>query len=185
MYKLLMKLLIIGMAFYLSITLSKHSSSITEAITYVNNNMVLMALILLAYSLLLAIPYIPSAEIAFCLLLVLGIESAYVVYLSTIFGLFLPYCFGRYWSEKHDTQIEGVIAGSRFLKRVNTMSPILSLILLLNMPGNTILGGGGGIAAVYGSFKIISPLEYLLSISIAALPIFLVSHLSTILTIFF
>lgn len=185
MCKLFIKLLVVGIAIYLSTTLSKYSSSITEAISYVNNDITLLALILFTYSLLLAIPYIPSAEIAFCLLLVLGSESAYVVYLSTILGLLLPYFFGRYWSEKHNTKIEGVIAGSRFLKRVNTMSPVLSLILLLNMPGNTILGGGGGIAAVYGSFRIISPLEYLLSISIAALPIFLVSYLSTTLTTFF
>lgn len=47
----------------------------------------------------------------------------------------------------------------------------LALIAVLNMPGNALIGGGGGIALVAGMSGMFRPDRYLLAVAIAALPI--------------
>ena len=45
------------------------------------------------------------------------------------------------------------------------------LALLINLPGNTILGGGGGILLVAGVSRLFSPVATLLTIALAVAPV--------------
>ena len=47
----------------------------------------------------------------------------------------------------------------------------LALALAINMPGNIVLGGGGGIAMMAGLSRMFDPLPFLLTVLIAVLPI--------------
>jgi len=47
----------------------------------------------------------------------------------------------------------------------------LSLALLINTPGNTVLGGGGGIAMAFGIDRTLSGRVFLMVISLATLPL--------------
>jgi len=52
----------------------------------------------------------------------------------------------------------------------------LSLALLINTPGNTVLGGGGGIAMAFGMDRHLSGRVFLMVISLAALPLLLMVY---------
>ena len=43
--------------------------------------------------------------------------------------------------------------------------------LALNLPGNTLVGGGGGIAMVAGLSGLVSPLGFLVTVAVAVAPI--------------
>jgi hypothetical protein len=47
----------------------------------------------------------------------------------------------------------------------------LTLAVLLNLPGNIIIGGGGGIALIAGMTRLYSPPTYLTTIAIAVAPV--------------
>jgi hypothetical protein len=47
----------------------------------------------------------------------------------------------------------------------------LALALAVNMPGNVILGGGGGIAMMAGLSRLFDPLPFLLTVLLAVLPV--------------
>ncbi|NRF62046.1 hypothetical protein [Vibrio coralliilyticus] len=181
MFNLTIKVSIIGIAFYLSYLLSSYSYAAAEVIQNLHSTPQLLLVLLFMYSILLALPYVPSAEIALCILLVLGSQSALIVYMFTILGLSIPYFAGRYFRIKKSIQVDHFIAGSNVLKWASSMSPMLSLSLLLNMPGNSVVGGGGGIGIVYGSSNLLPPLKYILGVSMAALPVFAIGQISTLL----
>ena len=178
MINLLVKILLIGIAITLTIALNDFSPILREEILYIKNDIKLLSMVLIFYVFLLAIPYFPSVEFALVLLLILGFESSFLIYISTVLGLILPFFVGRFFSDKYCRKVENIFAGFNFLKRVNKVSPVLSLIIFLNMPGNIVLGGGGGIGIMYGTLKIITPIKYFVGVSIAALPIFIVGYMS-------
>ncbi len=149
------------------------------------------------YTILMAIPFVPSAEIGFAALMILGPRIAIFVYLTTLIALSLSFVVGRFIPEKilinffHDlhlhklsnllAEFEGLDSQQR-LKMMLTRSPkrfvpyllkyrYLALLLAVNMPGNVVIGGGGGIALMAGLSRLFSPSRYFLTIAIAVLPI--------------
>ncbi len=119
----------------------------------------------LLYALLLAIPFIPSVEIGLLIMMVFGKAGAISAYLATVIGLNLAYAIGRALSHRIDgtadrpghSCLPGGIASRvrQFMDRLPQGSPIIALMLLLNLPANTLLGGGGGIALVYGATRML------------------------------
>lgn len=112
------------------------------------------------YAVLLAVPFVPSVEIGLLIMVVFGEVGAISAYLATVIGLNLAYGIGRALSHRIDHAAErpylpGGIACrvTRFIGDLPQGSPIIALALLLNMPANTVLGGGGGIALVYGATR--------------------------------
>ncbi len=152
-----------------------------------------------------ATPFVPGAEIGFGLLLVFGASLAPLVYACMVLALIIAYCAGRFvpayalakifanvgFTRAHDLVLKTaqLDADARLdLLTTNAphhLVPVLlrfrypALVVLLNLPGNSILGGAGGIAFSAGMSGIYHLPAYLLSVMIAAAPvplIFLLMH---------
>jgi len=153
--------------------------------------------ILLIYIALTAIPFVPGTEIGLALLMVFGAQVAGIVYLSTFSALVLAFAVGRLvpdqrlaaWLLRHDfTRTAGLIETFYGLSPVErdhyltqnaprrlvpwlTRHRAITLIVLINLPGNTLLGGGGGIALVTGLSKLMPVKQFLISVAIAVAPV--------------
>jgi len=144
-----------------------------------------------------AIPFVPGAEIGLGLLMALGAKGALLVYVGMIAALCIAFCAGRFVPPAWIAGAFGALGLARARDLVLTSSDLtygertrflethaparlvpfllrhrhVALGLLLNMPGNVILGGGGGIAFAAGASRLFSPGAFLLTILIAVAPI--------------
>jgi hypothetical protein len=152
---------------------------------------------MIAYTILMAVPFVPGAEIGLAVLMVLGSNIVIFVYLSTIVALSLSFVIGRFIPQKiligffHDihlhktSQMLREMEGLNSRQRLNLMlnhSPrrimpfllkyrYIALLLAINLPGNVVIGGGGGIAMMAGLSRLFSPGLYILTVAIAVMPI--------------
>ena len=146
---------------------------------------------LIAFVLAAAIPFVPGAEIGLALLMILRSDAALEVYFAMLIALLLAFTTGRllpariviglraraesHWrlfrlrasSARRWTSLAVARRAFNFL----AMNRHLTLGVILNMPGNSILGGGGGIALLAGASRQYSYLGFGMTISIAVLPI--------------
>jgi hypothetical protein len=152
---------------------------------------------MITYTILMAIPFVPGAEIGLGVMMILGPKIAPLVYLCALVSLFLSFMVGRLIPNKslikflHDlhlrkasfffTELEGLDSQQRFDLLIER-SPkkfvpfllkyrYLALLVVINMPGNIVLGGGGGIAMSAGMSRLFTPSLFLLTIAIAVAPI--------------
>ncbi|WP_186827002.1 hypothetical protein [Shimia ponticola] len=114
---------------------------------------------LVIYAVLLALPFVPGVEIGLALLMLFGASFALPVYVATITGLTLAYGVGRTLRRLKPTagleaalQPNGGLSG---LGHATWLGPLLrfrwvAIALLINFPGNTLIGGGGGVAMASG-----------------------------------
>jgi len=128
------------------------------------------------YYVCLVTPFLPGVELGLSLMMLFGWQGVVAVYLTTQLGLNSAYWLGRLW--RHPWQ-DRLIAGVRSDKLPRPLAwgtdkirvhPAPALILLLNLPGNVILGGGGGLSMLYGLLKLLSPVQFLLASLVAASP---------------
>jgi hypothetical protein len=144
-----------------------------------------------------ALPFVPGAEIGFGLILVFGKKIALLVYLSMVAALTLAYLIGllvpprltssvfRFFglNRAHDL-VQGLakLDPSAKLDFLLNNAPrrfvpfllrhrYLALIILFNLPGNSLIGGGGGIAFSAGLSGLFSFPRYLTAVSIAIAPV--------------
>jgi len=149
------------------------------------------------YCILLAVPFVPGAEIGIGLMVMLGPRIALLVYLCTVAGLSLAFLFGRLIplsvlaNFSQDVKLERT---SRLLREIEPMSkqqrlallvnrapkrfvPLLlryrylALAVALNIPGNYLIGGGGGIGLFAGVSRLYSVSGYLLTIALSVAPV--------------
>lgn len=157
----------------------------------------LLSLLLLSYVLLMATPFAPGIEIGISLLILRGAEIAPFVYLATVTGLVLAFLAGRYmpyaWLHAifYDLRL---MSACRLLEntapldqeqRLNLLrerlpgwlGPVtgggryLMLAVLLNLPGNFVIGGGGGLAFLAGFSRLYGSTATLLTMAAAVLPV--------------
>ncbi|MEM6390479.1 MAG: hypothetical protein AAF825_11620 [Pseudomonadota bacterium] len=153
--------------------------------------------ILAIYAALIAVPFVPGIEIGLSLLMLRGPEMAPAVYVATLCGLSLAYGMGRLlpltllrqtFSDLH------LRSACRLIDRIAPLGPkerlvvvrgalprwlgdalvryrYLSLAALLNVPGNALLGGGGGISLVAGVSGVFSTWATLLTLALAVAPV--------------
>lgn len=155
---------------------------------------VLIAVIL--YIGLMATPFLPGIEIGLVLMTMLGPKGVLVTYICTLVALTISFGLGRlipthllasllrwlhltraaallksfdatptekrleFLAEKAPTQTIPALLKRRYLV----------LALLLNLPGNALIGGGGGIALMAGMSRLYSFPMYFFLISVAILP---------------
>ncbi|MBC7141927.1 MAG: hypothetical protein H5U18_07180 [Rhodobacteraceae bacterium] len=157
----------------------------------------LLALLLVAYALLIALPFVPGAELGITLMMVEGPAIAPFIWAATLGGLALAYGVGsllpypalrRFLSDLGLRRAAGMIDALQPLDRAERLeflrarlprwlSPLahsqryLLLALLINLPGNSLLGGGGGILLVAGVSRLFSPVATLSTISVAVAPV--------------
>ena len=153
--------------------------------------------VLIAYIVLTAIPFVPGTEIGVALLMVFGARIALIVYLATMAALTLSFLLGRLvpehrladWLERHGfARAAALIAAydrlgpqgrdryltqtaPRWLKPWLVDHRMITLVVLINLPGNTLLGGGGGIALVTGLSKLMPVPQFLVCIALAVAPV--------------
>lgn len=163
----------------------------------------LIVLGLLSYVLLTALPFVPGAEIGMTLLTVFGAQMAPFIYLATILSLLLAYSAGRLVPLERAARLLRslrLVRVAEFLERLcavpvarrpqflidETGHPALwrlaqvryvALALLINLPGNVVLGGGGGLAFAAGLSDVFTAPKFLLTVSIAVLPVPLAVYL--------
>ena len=152
---------------------------------------------MLVFVLASATPFVPGAEIGFALLLVLGARVALLVYAGMVAALLLAYVVGRLVP----TAVIGAALAACGLRRaqllVLKLAPLdanarlallleraprrivpfllrhryTGLVVLLNLPGNSVGGGGGGIALCAGMSGLFSLPGFLAAILLAAAPV--------------
>ncbi len=152
---------------------------------------------ILAYALVIAIPFVPGIEIAIALMVMEGPIMAPFVWIATNLGLGLAFVVGRRVSLDW---LQGVFRDLRMtracamLHRIQTEPPATRLAALsdrlprwlaplatryryamlalsLNVPGNVALGGGGGIMLAAGVSRLFTPGWTALSAGLATAPV--------------
>ncbi len=157
----------------------------------------LVAALLLTYSLLLALPFVPGVEIGIALLMTHGAKAAPFVYLATCLGLMLAFAAGRRLSpaslravfrDLHMRracdlidEIEPLDPPARLARLCANLPEWLGkrltrwrypvVALLLNLPGNALIGGGGGIMLITGISGLFAPRQAALTVALAVAPV--------------
>lgn len=156
-----------------------------------------LVIILLLYAALIAIPFVPGIEIGISLLMLKGAAIAPMVYGATVLGLAIAFTLGRVipyrWIRDTLADLRMARAAALF-ERLEPVSqeerlailmerlphwarPVfgggryLLLAALLNIPGNAVIGGGGGIAVIAGFSRLYRPLMSFAVIALAVLPV--------------
>lgn len=151
----------------------------------------------LLYVLLMATPFMPGIEVGLVLMLMLGSKGALLVYLCTLVALSISFVVGRKlpsqlvcrfldWLHLRRAaalvrQLEPLSQQQR-LELLNAKAPAriapfllqhryLTIAAALNLPGNALIGGGGGIALVVGMSKIIPFHSYVALVAVAVAPV--------------
>ena len=150
-----------------------------------------------SYALLIAIPFVPGVEVGFAILAMLGPPIVFLVYVSTLVGLTISYTVGRLIPLHMLIRGLDLMRFQRTSQLVNMLEPMtqderlaflvskspsrlipfllrhryIALIVAINLPGNFLIGGGGGISLVAGVSKLFSAPGFFASIAIAVAPV--------------
>jgi len=156
----------------------------------------LLATVLL-FAVASAIPFVPGAEIGLGLMLMFGSRMALLVYLAMTSALLFAFMIGRLvpisaiaasfkllgFSRAHGLVTElGQVAPEAWPERLAQIAPgrftgflighrYLALALLFNLPGNSLAGGGGGLALTAGISRLFRWPAYLLTVLLAVAPV--------------
>ncbi len=170
----------------------------------------LVLIMLLAYALLLAIPFIPGLEIGIFVMMLDGGALAPFAYLAALVGLSISFYVGRAIGRpvRDEALLERVLGLFRRLRlqragellvKVIPLSPAerlnflyerlpswispriltaryLLLAVLLNVPGNTVLGGGGGLALLAGISGTFGPIAGFVALALGLAPLPLIIY---------
>ncbi|NKB27883.1 MAG: hypothetical protein GKR99_10140 [Rhodobacteraceae bacterium] len=151
----------------------------------------------IAFVVLAAIPFVPGAEIGFALLLLFGGQIAPLVYLGMVGALILSFVIARLvpthilarllvWlgltkaanfvtdlgdiQPDHRVRKLSMIMPSNLGRRLISQRYLL-LAVALNTPGNSLLGGGGGLACIAGASRLIPFWPYVAVVFCAVAPV--------------
>jgi len=147
-----------------------------------------------------ATPFVPGAEIGLGLMMLLGTKVLLLVYGCMITALVISYLIGRFVPATATAaafRFFGLVKASQLALDMAPLTPkerkdfllerapklilphllkhrFLALFVILNVPGNTVIGGGGGIAFLAGLSGIYPFPAYLLTLlfAVAPLPLF-------------
>jgi hypothetical protein len=149
------------------------------------------------YALLLAVPFVPGAEIGIALMIMLGPPIAVLVYLCTVAGLSLSFVLGRLIPIRVLVRMARDLRLDQTARLLEAIEPLnqnqrldllisisskrffplllryryLALAVALNVPGNYLVGGGGGLAMIAGVSRVYSIHGFLLTVLLAVSPV--------------
>lgn len=157
-----------------------------------------------AFIIAAAIPFVPGAEIGFALLLIFGAKAAPLVYSGMLLALVLAYCVAFLlplhpvvkvlsWVElkKAAAFVEDLSRKTpqeRAALLENALPPAIGGKLLrnrylllgiaLNTPGNSLLGGGGGLAFIAAKSGVFGLWPFVATVAVAVAPVPLIFWLA-------
>ncbi len=149
------------------------------------------------YTALMAIPFVPGMEISLGLLAVFGPRVAVAVFVATVAALCLSCLIGKIIPVGLLARFFGSLGLQRAKGLVQNLEPLaaeqrlgaliehapkrivpmllkhryIAIIVALNVPGNAVIGGGGGIALLAGISGLFTMPRYFAAVSLAALPV--------------
>ena len=150
-----------------------------------------------AYVALLAMPFVPGAEIGIALLAGFGAAIAPLIYVCTVAAMVLAFTIGRFLPISSLERIFQVFRMRRAANLIARAAPLskdervamllegqskralglavkyryLALGIAVNTPGNSIIGGGGGIMIIAGLSGIFAPIPTFLTVILAVSPV--------------
>lgn len=150
-----------------------------------------------AYVFLLALPFVPGAEIGIALLTSFGASIAPLVYAATVVAMMLAYCVGLLLPSATLVWLLRLVRlrkAADLIERASALPPQDRIVMLLqeappnivglvlrrryialaiavNVPGNAVIGGGGGIMIMAGMSGIFAPVPTLIAILIGVCPV--------------
>ncbi|MCW3783171.1 hypothetical protein [Defluviimonas salinarum] len=156
-----------------------------------------LVLLLVAYALLIALPFVPGVELGLTLLMVEGGWIAPFIWGATLAGLMLSFLVGlalpypalrRTLADLRLCRAAELVAQIEPLDREARLDHLRShlpgwlaplarnyryllLALLINLPGNSVIGGGGGILMVAGCSRLFAAPVTLLTVALAVAPV--------------
>lgn len=159
------------------------------------NKMVLMVLVI--YVLASALPFVPGAEIGFVMMVAFGAAAALPVYLCMVAALCLAFCAGRlippyclerafrFLGLRRAADLVAQTDGLHPQQRLQVLSQhaprafvpmllrlrYLALALAFNLPGNSVAGGGGGLAMFAGLSRLFGWPGFLATVAVAVAPV--------------
>lgn len=203
--RIVIRIVIIGLIVWLVHVLVVWSDAQTAALkSGVQLRSAMLFILLGTYALLIAIPFIPGVELGIGLMVVEGARIAPMIYLATVLGLIAAYLVGAGLSE---ARLRNALADFRLQKlaglidRIGSLGPAdrlallearlphrlakfgvqyryVALGILINMPGNSIAGGGGGLLFAAGFSRLFSVASTILTVLIAVSPVPLIVWIS-------
>ena len=160
----------------------------------------------LLYVLLMTIPFMPGIEIGLALMILLGNKGALLIYLCTVMALAISFIIGRKtpsfliilllnWF--HLYKASALIAQLKPLDQQQQLELLyekaprklvpfllrhryLAIVAILNLPGNALIGGGGGISVIAGMSKIFPFYVFILLVAVAVAPVPLLFYFEVI-----
>lgn len=147
------------------------------------------------YALALALPFVPAVELGLLIIALFGLEGAAVAYGATVAGLGMAFAAGCLVPEaviraaltrvgmtvapdQLDTRMRSVVMRERpttrwveRLGRVILQHRYLTLAVCLNFPGNSVLGGGGGLAVLSGMSRRFDWRGFVVTVALATAPL--------------
>ncbi len=156
------------------------------------NTLILLAAV---YAVALALPYVPGMELGLMLMVAFGPRGVLPVYAATLFGLSLSYAVGRLMASRltwprswdpppttpaqgADHPLQGLLSKNRWARYLPIRLILwlathryLALAICLNVPGNSVIGGGGGIALLCGLSGQYSYTRFLATVALAVSPV--------------
>ncbi len=144
-----------------------------------------------------AMPFVPGAGIGWALVVALGPELLLLVCPSLVAALMLSYTAGRFVPPRLTAALFQSLGLQRARDLVLQIAPLgtderlelliaaapprvvpfllrhryVALAVVFNLPGNTILGGGGGLALAAGMSRVYRWPGYLLTVAVAISPV--------------
>ena len=146
---------------------------------------------------LMALPFMPGIEVGLIPMAMLGVGGIVLVYLCTVLALSLSFLAGRLLPPRYVARALGWLRLERAQKLVIELEPLgaeerfrflarstpsrivpfllrhryLVLAALFNLPGNAIIGDGGGIALISGMSRLFPFPKYVLLVCLAITPV--------------
>ena len=157
----------------------------------------LIMIAITAYILLTMLPFVPGVEIGLGMMVMFGPKIAPLVYGSTVIALALSFLIGRLVPQQSVIDIFEALRLKRTAGLLRQLYPLnaderlqfmlnnqssrivpfllrhryIALMVAINLPGNAIIGGGGGISLVSGFSHIFSFPRFLIAVALAVAPV--------------
>lgn len=149
------------------------------------------------YILLMLLPFVPGVEIGLGMMMMFGPKIAPLVYGGTVLALVLAFLVGRLVPQRVIVEIFETLRLKRAAGFLRQLEPLdtserlqfllrnastrivpfllrhrfLALMVALNLPGNALVGGGGGIGLFAGFSRLFALPGYTLAVAVAVLPV--------------